>query len=71
MTMTPSALKKAMYCLMLGGLLVAAACNGGGGVQTYRPTSYPVYGQPYYPDLSIQEDDPQFWQMLMNSQGGG
>jgi hypothetical protein len=69
--MTASALKKTIFGLMLSGLLLAAGCNGGGGVQTYRPTSYPVYGQPYYPDLSIQQDDPQFWQMWVNSQGGG
>ena len=68
-----SALKKAMYWLMLSGLIGAAACNGGGagGVQTYRPTSYPVYGSPYYPDLSVPQDDPQFWQLWVNSQGGG
>jgi hypothetical protein len=71
--MTASALKKTMYWLMLSGLLVAAGCEGGGGgVQTYRPTAYPVYGpRYYYPDLSIQEQDPQFWQMWTNSQGGG
>lgn len=71
--MTASVLKKMMFgLLMLSGLLVAAGCGGGGGgVQTYRPTSYPVYGSPYYPDLSPQEDDPQFWQMWVNSQGGG
>ena len=70
--MTATALKKTMFGLMLSGLLVAAACSGGGGeVRTYRPTSYPVYGQPYYPDLSIQEDDPQFWQLWVGSHGGG
>lgn len=75
MAMTASALKKKMFwLLMLCGLLLAAAgCEGGGGgVQTYRPSAYPVYGpQYYYPDLSNQEDDPQFWQMWVNSQGGG
>ena len=71
--MKATTLKILMYWLMLSGLLLAAGCNGGGGgVQTYRPTSYPVYGSPYYyPDLSVPENDPQFWQMLMNSQGGG
>lgn len=73
MAMMASALKKTMYGLMLSGLLLATGCNGGGagGVQTYRPSAYPVYGSPYYPDLSVPQDDPQFWQLLVGSQGGG
>jgi len=57
--------------LILASLLLIAAC-GTGEVQTYRPTSYPVYHSPYYyPDLRLQEQDPEFWQMWQNSQGGG
>ena len=57
--------------LLMGSLLLVAAC-GAGEVQTYRPTSYPVYHSPYYyPDLRRQGDDPQFWDLWMNSQGGG
>jgi hypothetical protein len=57
--------------LLLGSLLLVAACSTG-EVQTYRPTSYPVYQSPYYyPDLRYQKDDPEFWQMWQNSQGGG
>jgi hypothetical protein len=57
--------------LLLGSLLVVAACATG-EVQTYRPTSYPVYRSLYYyPDLRTQENDPQFWTMWQNSQGGG
>lgn len=57
--------------LLLGSLLLVAACATG-EVQTYRPTSYPVYKSPYYyPDLSPREDDPQFWMMWQNSHGGG
>jgi len=57
--------------LMLASLLLIGAC-GTGEVQTYRPTSYPVYQRPYYyPDLRYREDDPEFWPMWQNSQGGG
>jgi hypothetical protein len=63
--------KKLIGWLLLGSLLVVAACAGG-EVSTYRPTSYPVYNnQYYYPDLRSQPDDPQFWPMWMDRQGGG
>jgi hypothetical protein len=59
--------------IVLGSLLLIAACaNGGGGGQYYRPSSYPVYQSPYYyPDLRYEAQDPQFWQLWQNSQGGG
>jgi len=69
--MQTTSFKKAMRWIILGGLLLVAACVGG-EVSTYRPTSYPVYNnQYYYPDLRFQQDDPQFWPMWMDRQGGG
>jgi hypothetical protein len=69
--MKAAVLRKIGGWLLLGSLLLVAACATG-EVQTYRPTSYPVYKSPYYyPDLSYQEDDPQFWTMWQDHQGGG
>jgi hypothetical protein len=68
--MQASVLRKFSGWLMIGGLLLSAGCAAG-EVQTYRPTSYPVYRSPYYyPDLGYQEADPQFWSLWQNSQGG-
>ena len=67
--------KRMMYGIVLGSLLLAAACAGGGyggEVQTYRPTTYPVRGYPdYYGPSYYPDQDPQFWQMWQDSQGGG
>lgn len=69
--MKASTLGKIASWILLGSLLLIAACANG-EVQTYRPTSYPVYQSPYYyPDLRYQNQGPQFWQMWQNSQGGG
>lgn len=69
--MKTSAYKKYILLLVLSSLLSMAACTTG-EVSTYRPTSYPVYkNQYYYPDLRPQEDDPLFWLMWQDSQGGG
>ncbi len=64
-------LKKARWWIILGGLLLAAACAEG-EVQTYRPSSYPVYtSQYYYPDLRPGEQDPEYWRTWQDRQGGG
>jgi len=69
--MNKAKLPKLTGWLMLAGLGLIAAC-GTGEVQTYRPSSYPVYHSPsYYPDLRLQDQDPQFWTMWGNSHGGG
>ena len=72
--MQAATFKQAMRWIILGSLLLAAACAGG-EVQTYRPSSYPAYRAPYYPDYygpsSYPQDDPQFWQMWQDSHGGG
>ena len=69
--MKAAVLRKIGDWLLLGSLLLVAACATG-EVQTYRPTSYPVYKSPYYyPDLRYQEGDPQFWTMWQDRQGGG
>ncbi len=73
--MKTATFNQAMRWILLSSLLLAAACAGGGEVQTYRPTSYPAYRSSYYPDYygpsDYPSEDPQFWQMWQNSQGGG
>ena len=49
----------------------AATGAGPAGCKLTGPTAYPVYGSPYYPDLSVPQDDPQFWQLWVGGQGGG
>ena len=69
--MKQSTLEKIAGWVLLGSLWLIAACANG-EVQTYRPSSYPVYHSPYYyPDLRYQDQDPQFWQKWQDSQGGG
>ncbi len=67
-----STFKKGAFGFLLGSLLWAAACAEGEVPRTYAPSPYPVYNYPYYyPDLRYQEQDPQFWQMWQDRQGGG
>jgi hypothetical protein len=56
-------LKKMLSLVMLGILLLIAACATS-EVATSWPTPYD-YSDYYRPQ------DPQYWQMYLNSQGGG
>jgi hypothetical protein len=71
--MKTAAFKQALRWIIMGSLLLAAACAEG-EVQTYRPSSYPAYRTPYYPDYYgpsyYPDQDPQFWQMWQDRQGG-
>jgi outer membrane biogenesis lipoprotein LolB len=60
--MDGSTLKKMMGWILVGSLLLAAACSTG-SVQVNNSTSYPTY--------KYQQEDPQFWQMWQNRYGGG
>ena len=72
--MKTATFNQAMRWIILGSLLLAAACAGG-EVQTYRPSSYPAYSAPYYPDYYgpsyYPEQDPEYWRMWQDRQGGG
>ena len=61
---------QALRWILLGSLLLAAACAEG-EVQTYRPSSSPAYrSSDYYGPSSYPEQDPQFWQMWQDRSGG-
>ncbi len=70
LTVTVSRGKKALYGLMLGSLLLAAACANG-GYQTYQAPYSPNYG--YYPDYYgpsyYPQQDPQYWQQWQDRSG--
>jgi hypothetical protein len=59
--------------IILGSLLLAAACAEGGYYQSNAPAS--TYNKQYYPDYygpsDYPSDDPQFWQMWQDRNGGG
>ena len=71
-----SRFRMTMYGIMLSSLILAAACADG-GYQTYRPPSYPAssypgyYYQDYYGPSYYPEQDPEFWRMWQDRQGGG
>jgi hypothetical protein len=67
---------KTLYWLMLGSLMLAAACADG-GYQTYRAPSYPsqsspgYYSYPNYYGPTYPYEDPEYWRMWQDRQGGG
>jgi hypothetical protein len=69
-----SRFRMTMYGIMLSSLILAAACADG-GYQTYRAPYYPSYNSPsYYPDYygpTYPYEDPEFWRMWQDRQGGG
>ena len=66
---------QALRWIILGSLLLAAACADGGGYAPYGPAPAPSYNYNYYPDYYgpsyYPEQDPQFWQMWQGRNGGG
>ncbi|MCL4501395.1 MAG: hypothetical protein M1438_06000 [Deltaproteobacteria bacterium] len=60
---------KAMRWLIAGSLLLAAGCTNG---KEYRPGPTPGYGSPhyYYGPGGNPEQDPEFWIMWQNQEGG-
>lgn len=69
--------KKALFWILLGSLLLSAAACAGGGYQTYPAPSYPSYNYPgyyyrdYYGPSYYPEQDPEYWRMWQDRQGGG
>jgi hypothetical protein len=71
--MKRATLKKITHWIILSSLLLVAACANGGYQQPYTPSYAPPYSYPSYyytPDYYYQ-NDPQFWQMWQDRQGGG
>jgi hypothetical protein len=73
--METAILKKTISGIMLGSLLLAAGCAGG-GYEVYQPPPPSYYPRPYHPPTYYYEplypdQDPQFWQQWQNNQGGG
>ena len=67
--------RMAMYGIMLGSLILTAACADG-GYQTYRAPSYPTSSYPSYysPDFygpTYPYEDPGYWRRWQDRQGGG
>ena len=65
---------KTIYWLMLGSLMLAAACAEGG--YSYQPSSYPSqrspgYYSPNYYGPTYPYEDPDYWRRWQDSQGGG
>lgn len=64
---------KTIYWLMLGSLVLAAACAEGG--YSYQPP-YPSRSSPgyYYPNYygpTYPYEDPEYWRRWQDTQGGG
>ena len=72
--MKTATFKQAMRWIILGSLLLAAACADG-GYSSYGPAPAPTYNYHNYPDYygpsHYPSDDPQFWQMWQDRNGGG
>ena len=68
-----ASLNKTIYWLLLGSLMLAAACAEGG--YTYQPSypsrGYPGYYSPNYYGPTYPYDDPDYWRRWQDSQGGG
>ena len=65
---------KTIYWLMLGSLMLAAACAEGG--YSYQPSypsgSYPgYYSYPNYYSPTYPYEDPEYWRRWQDTQGGG
>ncbi len=69
-----SRFKTTLSWLILGSLVLVAACAEG-GYQTYQAPYYPGYNYPsYYPDYygpTYPYEDPDYWRMWQDRQGGG
>ncbi len=72
--MKTATFNQAMRWIFLGSLLLAAACANG-GYQPYGPAPTRTYNYQYYPDYYgpsyYPEQDPEFWRMWQDRQGGG
>lgn len=64
-------LNKAMRWIILGSLLLVAACANGGSGPGSTANYGSSYNQDYYGPGNYPEQDPQFWQMWQDRQGGG
>ena len=64
-----------MYGIVLSSLILAAACADGG--YSYQPSSYPYqsspgyYSPPNYYGPTYPYEDPEYWRMWQDRQGGG
>lgn len=69
-----TAFNKAIWWIFMGGLLLAASCADG-GYSSYGTAPTPTYNYHYYPDYYgpsyYPEQDPEFWRMWQDRQGGG
>ncbi len=70
-----SRFRMAMYGIMLSSLILAAACAEGG--YSYQSPSYPTSSYPsnyyrdYYGPSHYPAQDPEYWRMWQDRQGGG